>query len=420
MHRMEATGLSVFRRTPDPGRRPRRRTASRRTTSPLSTCSPRSLAALLSRSRGERTRISLAPCSPACHRPGACLCGVGACPSLIWSSCSTVRARRPSSCRRCASSSRSRTSPRTRYGQLDTRRCQAAERRTATICGERRRIRAQLDEELFVLQPGLVCPMQARLISFLLVCAQVTGLFGEWSAGLAGLLASYSQLGAHAWMARMGAPSRDVTQAALERHIRRQFAACVVRGHAQLLLARAQRACGQAPPQRRVDQSAQGDVDACGGVFASCRVPAIPAVPAATVHRLVALSSDLPLPPSHAGSPCFASVRTLSPCTLCGATPPTAWLAQGLFGRVRASRALRAGHTWLRTGRRTAAPRRSALPAAAAAAALAQPARRDQTRRHLPPSPALPTPVVAAAAVTPRQTPPSPAPLPAPVTVTRR
>jgi len=49
----------------------------------------------------------------------------------------------------------------TRYGQLDTCRCQAAERRTAANCGERRRICAQLDEKLFVLQPGLVGPMQA-------------------------------------------------------------------------------------------------------------------------------------------------------------------------------------------------------------------------------------------------------------------
>ena len=64
----------------------------------------------------------------------------------------------------------------------------------------------------------------------------------------------------------MGAPSRAAAQAALDRHMRLQFAACVVRGHAQLLLARARLARGQAPPQRRADHSVQADVDACGDV----------------------------------------------------------------------------------------------------------------------------------------------------------
>ena len=56
------------------------------------------------------------------------------------------------------------------------------------------------------------------------------------------------------WIARMGAPSRGVAQAALERHMRLQLAACVARRHVQLLLARARR--------RRADRrrrSAQAD-----------------------------------------------------------------------------------------------------------------------------------------------------------------
>jgi len=39
-----------------------------------------------------------ARCSTACRCLGTRLCGVGACPLSIWSSCSTVRARCPSSC----------------------------------------------------------------------------------------------------------------------------------------------------------------------------------------------------------------------------------------------------------------------------------------------------------------------------------
>jgi len=158
----------------------------------------------------------------------------------------------------------------TRYGQSDTRRCQAAERRAAAVGGERRRACAQLDEELFGMQPGQVGPMQARLNSFPPIRALVIGSFGEWSAGLADLLATFSHMGADAWMARMGAPSRDVAQAALERHMRLQLAACVVPGHAQLLLVRAQMARGQTPPQRRAGHGAQADVDACGGVDGAC------------------------------------------------------------------------------------------------------------------------------------------------------
>ena len=63
---------------------------------PPSTCSPRSLAITLGRLRGARTRKSLAPCSPACRRPGARHCGIGACLPSILSSCSMARARRPS------------------------------------------------------------------------------------------------------------------------------------------------------------------------------------------------------------------------------------------------------------------------------------------------------------------------------------
>jgi len=85
--------------------------------------------------------------------------------------------------------------------------------------------------------------------------------------------------------------------------MRLQLAACVVRGHAQLLLARAQMARGQAPPHRHAAHGVQADVDACGGVdglgrrvwvsahTASCRVLAVPAVPAAGVHRVDALIS---------------------------------------------------------------------------------------------------------------------------------
>ena len=123
------------------------------------------------------------------------------------------------------------------------------------------------------MQPGQVGPMQARLNSFPPIRALVIGSFGEWSAGLADLLATFSHMGADAWMARMGAPSRAVARAALERHMRLQLAACVVRGHAQLLLARAQMARGQAPPQRRAAHGVQATwthVDACGGVDGVC------------------------------------------------------------------------------------------------------------------------------------------------------
>ena len=112
--------------------------------------------------------------------------------------------------------------------------------------------------------------MQARLDSFPPVRALVIGSFGEWSAGLADLLATFSHMGADAWMARMSAPLRGVAQAALERHMRLQLAACVVPGHAQLLLVRAQMARGQTPPQRRAGHGAQADVDACGGVDGAC------------------------------------------------------------------------------------------------------------------------------------------------------
>ena len=77
-------------------------------------------------------------------------------------------------------------------------------------------------------------------------------------------------MGADAWMARMGAPSRDVARAALERHMRLQLAACVVRGHAQLVLARAQMARGHAPPHRHAAHDVQADVDVCGGVDGVC------------------------------------------------------------------------------------------------------------------------------------------------------
>ena len=140
----------------------------------------------------------------------------------------------------------------------------------AAVGGERRRACARLDEELFGVQPGQVGPMQARLNSFPPIRALVIGSFGEWSAGLADLLATFSHMGADAWMARMGAPSHDVAQAALERHMRLHFAACVVRGHAQLLLARAQMARGQAPPQRQADQGAQADLSVCGSVDGAC------------------------------------------------------------------------------------------------------------------------------------------------------
>jgi len=94
--------------------------------------------------------------------------------------------------------------------------------------------------------------------------------------------------------------------------MRLQFAAHVVRGHAQILLTRAQMARGPAPTQRRADRSVQAVVDACGGVdgafrrrggggpgvgvstpAASCCVLPVPAVPAVAVHRVVASPSDL-------------------------------------------------------------------------------------------------------------------------------
>ena len=88
----------------------------------------------------------------------------------------------------------------------------------------------------------------------------------EWSAGLADLVKTLSRMGADAWMARMRAPTREAAQASLERVMRHQLAACVVRGHAQLLLARARMARGEAVPQGDGGSATQAGADACGGL----------------------------------------------------------------------------------------------------------------------------------------------------------
>mgnify|MGYP003684099007 CR=1 FL=1 len=55
--------------------------------------------------------------------------------------------------------------------------------------------------------------------------------FGVWSAGLADLLVPLSNMGADAWLARMGAPSHGIARAALERHMRLQLAASCAGKH---------------------------------------------------------------------------------------------------------------------------------------------------------------------------------------------
>jgi hypothetical protein len=148
----------------------------------------------------------------------------------------------------------------------DGRRCGAVELRAREVPRERLRDCVALDREIFGTPEGQVGPMQRRLNEFPPLRAVVVGSFGEWSAGLADLLKALSHMGADAWMARMRAPTRPAAQASLERVMRHHLAACVVRGHAQLLLARARMVRDGAAPRRAAEQAAQAGADACGGL----------------------------------------------------------------------------------------------------------------------------------------------------------
>ena len=128
----------------------------------------------------------------------------------------------------------------TRYKPwADARRCGTVELRAREVPRERLRECVALNWEIFAAPDGHVSPMQRRLNEFPPLQAVVVGGFGEWSVGLAALLQSLSHMGADAWMARMRAVTRGAAQASLQRVMRQQLAACVVRGHAQLLPAHA-------------------------------------------------------------------------------------------------------------------------------------------------------------------------------------
>lgn len=60
----------------------------------------------------------------------------------------------------------------------------------------------------------------------------------------------------------------------LERFMRHELAACVMRGYAQLLLARACNLCDESLSQRLADLTAQADVDACDGLHSVFRMHA--------------------------------------------------------------------------------------------------------------------------------------------------
>ena len=67
-----------------------------------------------------------------------------------------------------------------------------------------------------------------------------TGAFGEWSSSLVELVDGLAAHGALRWMCRLGAPTPDMAKATLLRLYRQRIGMCVLRGHARLLLARAQ------------------------------------------------------------------------------------------------------------------------------------------------------------------------------------
>jgi hypothetical protein len=117
----------------------------------------------------------------------------------------------------------------------------AVDRRAAAVPAERRRDLAKLDRELFGTAEGARGPFEARLDAYPGgVLGVVSGSFGEWSSSLVDLLGGLAEQGAARWMGRLAAPSLAQARSTLLRLWRTRLGMCVLRGHAKLMVARAQ------------------------------------------------------------------------------------------------------------------------------------------------------------------------------------
>ena len=126
----------------------------------------------------------------------------------------------------------------TRYGGAAALRKQAVEGRAAALPAERRREIAATDAAVFGTPHGQKGPMETRLDTFPEIVGIVTGAFGEWSQTLIDLLKTFAAMGADAWQAKLGAPSRGAARSTLLWKMRGELGTCVARGHARLILER--------------------------------------------------------------------------------------------------------------------------------------------------------------------------------------
>jgi hypothetical protein len=127
------------------------------------------------------------------------------------------------------------------YRDSDVRERAAVGRRAAAVPAERRRGLAALDRELFGTAESARGPFEARLDAFPGgVLGVAVGAFGEWSESLVNLVGDLADCGAERWMGRLAAPSLAQARATLLRLWRGRLGMCALRGHARLMLARAQ------------------------------------------------------------------------------------------------------------------------------------------------------------------------------------
>jgi len=117
----------------------------------------------------------------------------------------------------------------------------AVDARASAVPRERVAQLVALDRKFLETPEGVRGPFEARLDAFPGgVLGVATGAFGEWSSSLVELVDGLAAHGAGRWMCRLGAPSLDTAKATLLRLYRQRIGMCVLRGHAKLLLARAQ------------------------------------------------------------------------------------------------------------------------------------------------------------------------------------
>jgi hypothetical protein len=127
------------------------------------------------------------------------------------------------------------------YRDSDVRERAAVGRRAAAVPVERRRQLAALDRELFATAEGARGPFEARLDAFPGgVLGVAVGAFGEWSESLVDMVHGLAEQGAERWMGRLAAPSMAQARATLLRLWRQHLGMGVLRGHARLMVARAQ------------------------------------------------------------------------------------------------------------------------------------------------------------------------------------